>query len=206
MSSLGVTRGAGRICRPAELRLPPDYPKDPGFADFSRDLFQEAQEEKVVRPLCVLLGYLDNGSQEVLHIDPGNDALTALEGSVGSLELLHPCTEQPHFTKYKALFREDALNDRYRISFFLNSAYSSSPAQQSLMLNAFEVLREELLRKGHANYGDLLERGRSVVAARYEYSTQPGCQSNALWRLHGRCCAKPCCCLHIGSALRSCSV
>ena len=79
------------------------------LVEFAKKLFVESNEAALVRPLCVLLGYLHNADQNYLHGRFSADELVRFEGSTGSLELLHACSGFPGLSKYQALFDTRAV-------------------------------------------------------------------------------------------------
>ena len=68
-------------------------------------LFKPEYEADVLRPLCILLGYLRSTDANVnlLGSNPFAAGLLHQEGEV-ALELLHPCFEKPECAKYQVLF------------------------------------------------------------------------------------------------------
>ena len=147
---------------------------------FCRTFFQDANEVALVRPLCVLLGYLINDAAYDMLRGPVDFAVAQrLEGNVGDLELLHPCIEDPTLTRYQALFCPRAEFDRYRYLFFLNSAHNSTEGHREWMLGALHVLAEEL---GHSA---LLRRAEELVTSRYHcygaFEFPPSCNREIAW-------------------------
>ena len=102
-----------------------------------REIFIPAHAESLVRILCIMLDYiLPSAPLELLSMAPETPELQTHEGQRGSLELLHPCAENPTLTKYQALFNPDVLYDRYRIAFFMNAA--NQHASQDWLLDAVD--------------------------------------------------------------------
>ena len=68
--------------------------------------------------------------------------------------------ERPGITKYQALFEAEEVFDRYRLAFFMNTAHNAAASRQDRMLDAVEVLAEELACAGNPGDAALLRRGR----------------------------------------------
>ena len=128
--------------------------------DFARSFFKPECEAEVIRPLCVLLGYLKStdAALDLLKEAPAA-ALLHNEGEHGALELLHPCLEKPGRTKYQVLFDPSPHYDRYRLAFFANAKHSRHD-QQKWLLHAFETLAGEI----EADAAQRLRKGHSIVA------------------------------------------
>ena len=80
--------------------------------------FVDENEFDLVRPLCLLLGFLNVEDGRDLRTVGASVSDLRFEGSGGSLELLHPCQELPGLTKYQALFDPCSAADKIRTSFF----------------------------------------------------------------------------------------
>ena len=134
-------------------------------------IFDPAREVAVVRPLCEALGYFkpaDISGIDMLHSTFTAAQALAIEGSVGALELLHPCTEQPDITKYQALFRMEPRFSRYREAFFMNTAYGGQSGSREQMLDVLEALAVRCKELGEVENALLLSAGREAVASRYQ--------------------------------------
>ena len=85
---------------------------------FAKELFRPEYEADVVRPLCVLLGYLapTEATVNLLEVSAQDEHLQLYEGQVGALELLHPCLEKPECTEYQILFHASPHFDKYRLA------------------------------------------------------------------------------------------
>eukprot|EP00972_Heterocapsa_arctica_P073107 10798245-Heterocapsa_arctica.AAC.1 len=68
----------------------------------------------------------------VLEAPAGDVELLEQGGGTGDLEFLHPCVECPEISKYQAVF------DKYRLAFFLNSSHNASEGKQEWMLGAVD--------------------------------------------------------------------
>ena len=92
----------------------------PELQCFAREVFRNENEARVVRRLCIALGYLKlpDDSYNVLEASPTDAEVDCYEGDVGALQLLHPCIEMPGLTKYQALFQPSPMSERYRAAFF----------------------------------------------------------------------------------------
>ena len=65
---------------------------------FAREFFQVDREAEVVRPLALLLGYINGAAGQPLEARAGDACFLALEGAVGQLELFHACPQLPFLT------------------------------------------------------------------------------------------------------------
>ena len=82
------------------------------------DLFVPSKEPHVIRPLCVMLGYVSTSTIDFLSLNAMEHNLIEYEKDVGDLMLLHTCSENTVMSKYQFLFTQDNRNTRYRRSFF----------------------------------------------------------------------------------------
>ena len=90
---------------------------DGRLRNFARDFFVDGHESDLVRPLCLILGFLNVEDDRDLRSHGASVADFRFEGAGGGLELLHPCQEIPGLTKYKALFDPSPAADNIRMSF-----------------------------------------------------------------------------------------
>ena len=91
---------------------------DGRLRSFVRDFFVDGNEYDLVRPLCLILGFLNVDDDHDLRLHGASVADFRFEGAGGGLELLHPCEEIPGLTKYQALFEPSPQADKIRMSFF----------------------------------------------------------------------------------------
>ena len=140
---------------------------DRRLEDLAGSLFRVEREERVVRPLSLLLGYVAHGSADLLGAAPGSAVLEGAEGDTGALELLRECSALGGRTKYQALFAADAHAAAYRKSFFLNTAHNATEGRRSWMLSALSLLAGDLALEGHEADAELLRNLRETVAGRY---------------------------------------
>ena len=140
---------------------------------FARDFFRPENEVDVVRPLCVLLGYLVSNDTDVdlLSVPSSEGELRRYEGDTGALELFHPCYEKPECTKYQVLFDASATFDKYRRAFFANTTHNACEGHQGWLLDALESLAAERADVGASAQAELLRRGCQVVTAYYNASS-----------------------------------
>ena len=152
---------------------------------FANRLFVPQKEASVVRPLCMLLGYVNSAEHDYLRSSHEGDSMLCHEGSTGSLSLLHKCMEGTGLTKYQALFDTDIKYDRYRLAFFINSAHSSHAGQQDWMLSALDTLAVDLMSSGDDDSAALLRQGRQAVEQRYQcfgtFEYPPACTEQGAW-------------------------
>ena len=103
---------------------------DVRLQSFARDFFVDANEIDLVRPLCLILGFLNVEDDHDLRSHGASAEDFGFEGSGGGLELLHPCQEIPGLTKYQALFDPSPVADKIRISFSPDARTSSQRCWQ----------------------------------------------------------------------------
>ena len=121
-----------------------------------------------MKPLCVHLNYLMPNAPDNLHMHSVDNSgyLYSFEGPRGSLELLHPCPECPSMTKFQALFVEDAVFDKYRKAFFLNSANRPGAGGDQWLLGTLDVSADALFEEGHSEIAALLRYGSDIIRRR----------------------------------------
>ena len=90
---------------------------DVRLRSFAQDFFVDVNESELVRPLCLLLGFLNVEDGRDLRGAGASVSDLRFEGTGGSLELLHPCPDMPGLTKYQALFDPCPAADKIRTSF-----------------------------------------------------------------------------------------
>ena len=141
---------------------------------FARDFFVDANEFDLVRPLCLLLGFLNVEDDRDLRSSGASVADLRFEGTGGGLELLHPWQELVGWTKYQALFHPSPAADKIRTSFFT--------CRKDVVIAMLEVLMEEV---GSAEHRALLARGRDAVLQRlhcYDGASLPeSCTPQLAW-------------------------
>ena len=135
---------------------------------FAAELFVPDREATVVRPLCMLLGYLDRADRDFLRFSPSSTDVPTHEGTVGDLALLHPCAENASITKYQALFDQSCRYDRYRLAFFMNGAHNAYAGRKDWMLGALDTLAQDLATSDDVGNVALLRNARATVQRRYE--------------------------------------
>jgi hypothetical protein len=129
----------------------------PELRDFARDFFRSENESALVRPLCLLLGFLEllDDDCDLLNTMPAQ-ADFRMEGVGGGLEVLHSHDQLPERTKYQALFDPPSrVTDSIREAFFL--------CRKDVVLDMLDLLASQEMDSAQA---ELLARGRTVLAAR----------------------------------------
>ena len=82
------------------------------------EIFTISKEAHVVRPLCVLLGYLTVGNIDFISAEDTVGNQVQYEGTTGSMQLLHACPDVGNISKYQFLFTRDHRAVSYRRYFF----------------------------------------------------------------------------------------
>jgi hypothetical protein len=132
-------------------------------------IFVPEFEYSIVRSLCIHLDYLQSTAPEnLLSLGPVEVNSYLYEGDRGHLQLLHACAVNPTMTKYQALFVPEAMFDRYRLAFFLNSA--NQHGGQDWLIGAVEVTADHIVHDGPraAVASALLLEAREVLQQRHQ--------------------------------------
>ena len=130
----------------------------------AKQLFRPAREASVVRPLCVLLGYLHPTDFDFLNTSPSSAEVLTHEGDKGDLALLHPCAENGLVTKYQALFDPSEMYGKYRLAFFMNGAHNAHAGRTDWMLDALDTIEQCFATSAEA---EILRNARATVEGRY---------------------------------------
>ena len=142
--------------------------EEAALKDFAAEFFKPEYEADVIRPLCILLGYLTDATVNLFENPPSAAGLLQHEGEVGALERLHPCFDKPECTKYQALFDPSPRFNKYRVAFFANTEHNRHAGQQEWLLNAFNTLAGSLAEEGKVSHAERLRRGHVTVARHYD--------------------------------------
>ena len=126
--------------RAVERRLTPEV------RSFARSFFTIQHEASLVRPYCLLSGFLTApDAVDLLHASPDQVDLQH-EGSAAGLQLLHECVAVPGRTKYQMLFDESADGERLREACLLCRGVAVLPMLDLLLDHVGSP--EDLLARG----------------------------------------------------------
>ena len=134
----------------------------------SCQLFCDTNEEAIVRPLSMFLGYVPDCSCDYRAYSV-EDALLLHQrhGLIDDLSLLQPCPQNPSVSKYQALFLPEARYDGIRFWFFQNSRFNTrQPESQQVLLNSLEHMTDHA--KELPATAQLLRDCKKTVQARSE--------------------------------------
>ena len=151
------------------------------FDAFAASFFV-ASRENFVRRLCVRLQYLLSpildyaGDLQDFRPDP------CLEGHVGSLELLHVCSEHPECNKYQVLYSSHEAAKKYRQAFIYNNGHQNLG---SSLLHELIVFQAVLLSENAVADAALVEELASFVRRQEAFSGRPdlpeSCTQESAW-------------------------